>query len=169
MTRLASSLAHEEARSEIRARDASARFILSTIVAAFLLVAQGCIWTEGLWYEDDDLPGEYAVQAVDEPVNAMIVAKKGGSSYCVVPSRVSAYGWNDDFIIARRHPRSADDFRRIDTSTTHWYLIEVAAKTVHGPLSEDAFNKLRMELKVPPELSLTKMVPTGYNRDSHLF
>lgn len=161
MTKHANSLAHKEPRSEIKASNASGRFVLLIVVAVLLVAVHGCIWTEGLWYEDDDLPGEYAVHAVDEPVNAMIVEKEGGNrSHSVVPSTVFVYGWNDDFIIAQRHPRFWDDFRRIDTSITHWYLIEVGTKTVHGPLSEDAFNKLRVELKVPPELSFTKMVPT---------
>ncbi len=160
MTRRPSSLAHDEHRSEINIGDAGRGFAFLTIVTALLFAAHGCIWTEGLWYEDDDLPGEYAVQAVDEPVNAMVVEREGGNrGHSVVPSTVFVYGWNDDFIIAQRHPQFPDDFRRIDTSITHWYLIEVGTKTVHGPLSEDTFNKLRVELKVPPELTFNKLIP----------
>jgi hypothetical protein len=43
--------------------------------------------------------------------------------------------------------------RKVDTSITYWYIVEVVSGSVHGPLSEDEFSKLRTELKVPPELS----------------
>ena len=145
--------------SRISVRDAIGRFAFFTIVTTLLLAVQGCPWAEGLAYKDDDLPGKYAVWAVDTTSNAAIVEKRGGGvGIDVVGSMVFAYGWNDDFIIAKQHPPCPDDRYRIDTSTTHWHLIEVKTKTVHGPLTEDAFGELRNELKVPPELSFTKTI-----------
>ncbi len=101
---------------------------------------------------EDDLSNGYAVWAADIVQDAMIVHKgKGGSgSTRVVQPTVFAYGWNDNFIIAKRHPRKN---RKVNTSLTYRYIVEVASGDVHGPLSEDEFNMLRIKLKVPPELS----------------
>ena len=101
---------------------------------------------------EEDLSNGYAVWAADIIEDAMIVHKDKGDSYStrVVQPTVFAYGWNDDFIIAKQHPRKD---RKVDTSLTYWYIVEVASGNVHGPLNKDEFNKLRTELKVPPELS----------------
>jgi hypothetical protein len=69
---------------------------------------------------------------------------------------VVAYGWNDDFIVAKRHP--TPDGRTPDLYTTYWYLIEVDKAKVHGPLSEQQFTELRRELGVPEELAFTETV-----------
>ena len=102
---------------------------------------------------EEDLSNGYAVWAADVIEDAMIVHKEKGDSYStrVVQPTVFAYGWNDDFIIAKRHPEKKD--RKVDTSITYWYIVEVAPGDVHGPLSKDEFSKLRTKLKVPPELS----------------
>ena len=102
-------------------------------------------------YEEDLVIG-YAVWAADVKEDAAIVRKdKGGSGATgVVPRTVFAYGWNDDFIIAMQHPEKD---RKVDKSTTYWYIVEVASGDAHGPLSEDEFNKLRTKLKVPAEIS----------------
>lgn len=120
-------------------------------ICAVVIFVGGCCQIGGLVYEED-LSNGYAVWAADIIQDAMIVRKgKGGSaSTRVVQPTVFAYGWNDDFIIAKQHPRKD---MKVDTSTTHWYIVEVASGDVHGPLSEDEFNKLRTELKVPTEIS----------------
>jgi len=101
---------------------------------------------------DDDLGNGYAVWAADTIEEAMIVrkGKEGSTSTRVVQPTVFAYGWNDDFIIAKQHPRKD---RKVDTSLTYWYIVEVVSGDVHGPLSKDEFNKLRTKLKVPAEIS----------------
>ena len=106
----------------------------------------------GRVYEEDLVNG-YAVWAADVMEQAKIVKKhkENSSATLVVPATVFAYGWNDDFIIAKQHPRKKD--RKVDTNLTYWYIVEVASGNVHGPLSEDEFNKLRTKLKVPAEIS----------------
>jgi len=113
----------------------------------------------GLVYEDD-LVGDYAVWAEDTTEDAAIVRKdKGGSGATVVVDKmVFAYGWNDEFIIAKQHPCFPNEHYRIDTGTTHRYIVEVKTGKVHGPLTEDAFRQLRTELKVPAELQFTKTI-----------
>jgi hypothetical protein len=120
-------------------------------VCTVAILVGGCPF-QGLVYEED-LVGGYAVWAADVMEDASIVLKdkKGSGALDVVPRTVFAYGWNDEFIIAKQHPEKKG--RKMDKSITYWYIVEVASGTVHGPLSEDEFNKLRTELKVPPELS----------------
>ena len=126
--------------------------LLSIFAVAILVV--GCPFM-GKVYEEDLVNG-YAVWDTDVMEQAKIVKKDKEISSTtiytlVVPATVFAYGWNDDFIIAKQHPRKKD--RKVDTNLTYWYIVEVASGNVHGPLSEDEFNKLRTILKVPAEIS----------------
>ena len=73
----------------------------------------------------------------------------------VIPPMVVAYGWNDDFIIAKRHP-SLDGWKP-NLYVTHWYLIEVHNATVHGPLTEQQFTELRRAGSAA-ELTFTKTI-----------
>ena len=125
--------------------------LLSIFAVAILVV--GCPFM-GMVYEEDLVNG-YAVWATDVMEQAEIVKKDKEISSTtiytlVVPATVFAYGWNDDFIIAKQHPRKKD--RKVDTSLTYWYIVEVASGNVHGPLGEGEFNKLRTKLKVPPKI-----------------
>ena len=74
----------------------------------------------GLAYEEDLVNG-YAVWAADTIQDAAIVLKdKGGpGGIVVVPHTVFAYGWNDDFIIAKRHPEKKG--RKLGT-VTYFFL-----------------------------------------------
>ena len=119
-------------------------------ICAVVMLVGGCPFM-GLVYEEDLVSG-YAVWATDTVEDAAIVRKdKGGSGAAVVvPAMVTAYGWNDDFIIAKQHPEKD---RKVNKSITYWYIVEVASSNVHGPLSEDDFNELRTKLKVSAEIS----------------
>ena len=128
-------------------------YCLLSIFAVTIFVG-GCCFI-GRVYEEYLVNG-YAVWATDVMAQAKIVKKDKEISSTtiytsVVPATVFAYGWNDDFIIAKQHPRKKD--RKVDTNLTYWYIVEVASGNVHGPLSEDEFNKLRTKLKVPAEIS----------------
>jgi len=120
-------------------------------ICAVMILVGGCPF-HGPIYEEDLVNG-YAVWAADIMKDAAIVLKIKGTSGAsvVVHPMVFAYGWNDDFIIAKRHPEKKD--RKVDMSITYWYIVEVASGNVHGPLNEDEFDKLRIKLEVPPELS----------------
>jgi len=119
-------------------------------ICAVVIFAGGCPFMGPIY--EEDLASGYAVWATDVIEDAAIVKKdKGGSGATgVVPCTVFAYGWNDDFIIAKRHPEKGS---KIDKSTTYWYIVEVVSGDVHGPLSEDDFKELRTKLKVPAETS----------------
>jgi len=130
-------------------------FLLSVFAVAIFVA--GCP-RFGHFYEED-LGNGYAVWATDVMEEAAVFKKnKRGPSggVEVVPSVVFAYGWNDDFILAKQHP--VKDFTKVDASITNWYIVEVASGNVHGPLDEGEFNKLKAELKVPAGLSFKKTI-----------
>ena len=134
---------------------------LLSIFAVTILVV-GCPFM-GPVYEEDLVNG-YAVCASDIMEQAAVVKKHKGSSLDthVVPATVFAYGWNDDFILAKRHP--VKKVTKVDTSITYWYIVEVASGNVHGPLSEGEFNKLRTKLKVPAEISFKTIMSFKTNQ-----
>lgn len=114
----------------------------------------------GLAYEHD-LTADYAVWATDLLEQAAVVQKapQGSSASSVIWPMVCAYGWNDDFIIAQRHP-NLDNSRDIDFTVTEWYVLVVATETVHGPLTEAEYHQLRQELDVPAELDFSHTIET---------
>lgn len=118
------------------------------------LLSTGCFCIEGLAYEED-LPGDYAVWAVGMVEWTSIVKIVDVSlGEQVVDPMVYAYGWNDDFIIAKRHPLV--NLRSIDTDITLWYVIDLRSDTVHGPLTEAQYTGLRTALQMPGELTFTR-------------
>jgi hypothetical protein len=109
----------------------------------------------GLAYEKN-LTGSYAVWATDTNSQAAIVKKdedpNSSSATTVIDSMIFAYGWNKKFIIAKQHPDPEDP------SITNWFILEISTDTVHGPLSESAFNALRQQLQIPATLSFSETI-----------
>jgi hypothetical protein len=125
---------------------------IQRLVCAFtVLILSGCPFM-GPVYEED-LVGDYAISATDTMKDAAIIRKGRDPSNAeiVVPRMVFAYGWNDEYIIARQHPEN--DYK-VDKGTTHWYVVEVLTGKVHGPMDEDAFRTLHTELGIPAQISL---------------
>ncbi len=137
--------------------DAHRLWIALTVVSLSSLAC--CFAMEGLAYEHD-LVADYAVWAVDTRAWTAIVEKISDSSSAstIVGPMVDAYGWNDDFIIAKQHPNPDLDSADVDTGVTNWFIVEVETGTVHGPLSEQEYVELRDELGVPSELVFTRAV-----------
>jgi hypothetical protein len=79
---------------------------------------------------EEDLVNGYAVWAADTMKDAMIVHKKDKEhSYStrVVQPMVFAYGWNDDFIIAKQHPSQCAclcHFERSEAESRNLFLID---------------------------------------------
>ena len=147
-------------QTEMNMKEAAIEFIKRLFIIIFcfagalfiLLILMGFLFMLGGLAYEDDLVGEYAVLAVDTRNDAAVCM----DGLQVVSPMVVAYGWNDDFILAKRHPTL--DGRTPDLYTTAWYLIEVRSAKVHGPLTEQEFTGLRAELGVPEELTFTKRV-----------
>jgi hypothetical protein len=141
---------------EIAARKSRTSKLPATLWVSLLLIGAGGCPFVGLAYEDD-MVANYAVWAVDALDDAAIVRKTTANGATnVVGPMVFAYGWNNDFILAKQHP--VREWPKVDTGTTHWFIIEVGSGNVHGPLTERQYNELRQTIGVPPELTFTKKV-----------
>ena len=112
----------------------------------------------GLAYEYD-LTADYAIWATDQLEQAAVVRKdsQGSSASSVIWPMVFAFGWDEDCIIAQRHP-ARDGFDDVDMTVTEWYILVVAGDEVHGPLTEVEYRQLRQELGVPSALDFSQTI-----------
>jgi len=126
-------------------------------VIVLLLSALACGGI-GLAYEYD-LVRDYAIWATDLKAQAAVVQKipDSSSASIVVKPMVFAYGWNEAFIIAKQHPYlGLSD--GIDTGVTHWFIVEVANREVHGPLTEPEYLELHEKLAIPHDLDFVRTI-----------
>lgn len=123
-----------------------------------LLLASLACGGIGLAYEAD-LTADYAVWAPDVLEQAAVVRKdeQGSGAAVIIPAMVFAYGWNNDFIIAQRHP-TGDSFDDVDEDVIEWYLLVVASGEVYGPLREAEYQQRCRELGVPLTLDFSQTI-----------
>lgn len=121
----------------------------------------GCMPPGGAVYKEQ-LVGGYLVHAADGMSEMAIVYRDEGSTSSllevVISPMVYAYGWDDNYIIAKQHPEEDGRTSKIDRETTNWFIIKVESQDVHGPLTEERFNETRVELGVSPELSFAETI-----------
>ncbi|MDR2805906.1 MAG: DUF3997 domain-containing protein [Dysgonamonadaceae bacterium] len=87
-----------------------------------------------------------------------------GSYIGVVPPTLFAAGYDDEYIIAKQHPRNGVyGHGDIDKNVTYYYIVPLKYKVHHspdenrmGPLSEEEFSAKRKELKMSDSLTFTK-------------
>jgi hypothetical protein len=122
-------------------------------------VSVACLLSGCGFFHDERLVGPYRLLAVDNSEEMAICegASSGGCGW-VVPPTVFAVGWNTSFIIAKQHPLKPRASKS-DKSTTTFWIIRVADRTVIGPLSEPEFELTRIRLGVPIELEFRKQFP----------
>jgi len=107
----------------------------------------------GLAY-DQKLVGNYGLAATDVMQQMSFVRfEASGSAIGIVSETVFAAGWNERFVILKRHPAEAN--RTINKSITEYYIFSVNDAAVRGPLSEAEFQKARLLLRVPEGLTFT--------------
>ena len=78
----------------------------------------------------------------------------------VITSTVFAVGYNEDFIIAKQHPRKFPN--PPDKSITNYFIIPIKDKVRQspddnkiGPLTESEFKEKRKELGIPDEVTFS--------------
>lgn len=129
------------------------------VVAFLLLLSFACspFSFEGFAYYKK-LPANYAVLAVDTRELTEIIQGIGGSSVrSVIGPMIFAYGWNEDFIIAKQHP-NLDFLKGLQMEITNWFIIEVKTQRIYGPLTEEKYIETRQKLGVPYELIFTDTI-----------
>lgn len=117
----------------------------------------------GLAYEHD-LTADYSIWAPDLSEQSAVVQKdsQGSGASVIVPAMVFAYGWDDEFIIAQRHP-NRDGFDDVNENLTEWYILVVADGGLHGPLTETEFLQQRQNLGVPGDLHFSQWISDEEN------
>ena len=71
-----------------------------------------------------------------------------------VPDEIVEIGWNDEFILAKQHPRDYPE--PATTNVTNWYVIDVVNGRVYGPLSYEKFLDTKLKLSVPSTIQLSE-------------
>lgn len=127
-------------------------FVLFLLAATF---APGCIG--GGVFSKEPLVGRFAMWAVDGLSDNSVVEESEDrrAARVLVPPTVFAAGFNDRFIIVKRHPKSD---HQIDRSTTEFYVVSVSDGQVHGPADQEGFPALRARLGVPASLDFSRVV-----------
>ena len=122
-------------------------------------ISVACLLSGCGFFHDERLVGPYRLLAVDVAEEMAICegASSGGCGW-VVPPTVFAVGWDTSFIIAKQHPFALPRAKP-DKSTTTFWIIRVADRTVVGPLSEPDFELTRIKLGVPIGLEFKKQFP----------
>jgi hypothetical protein len=128
------------------------------LIIAFLIGIGSCClfpFFIGVAYEEDMVAG-YRVIAGDSIQDAVIEGP--GPLGQIVEPKVTSYGWNDDFIIARQNPVLGWTNENVALYITNWFIIEVGSGKIHGPLTKEQYIELRQSLGVPSDLTFTRNV-----------
>ncbi|MFC4639795.1 hypothetical protein [Deinococcus hohokamensis] len=113
---------------------------LTVISTSLVLLLVGC---DGIIAEP--LAGKYVLITEYEDTHQYTIGVRAGGGHSLDVMWVSRIAHNDAFIIAK-----AND---------GYYIVRVAAEQILGPLSESAFQKKRIALRVPAVLRL-KTLPS---------
>ena len=72
----------------------------------------------------------------------------------IADQAVVKIGWDEDFILAERHPLGNTLGDKPDSSHPGWYIVVVSTGEVQSRYSYDAFLSLREELGVPDSIEM---------------
>jgi len=123
------------------------------LIVSFLCY-QGCFFGTGLI--EQSLDNDFYLFANNSFDETSIIYNTGKySSSIIVEESVFAVGFNDDFIIAKRHPK--DSINQILEEIIYYYIIEINNISKNNPkksipLSEEQYKSKRRELKIPNNL-----------------
>jgi hypothetical protein len=79
---------------------------------------------------------------------------EGGAYHVVVGDAVIRIGWDEQFILAERHPHEPCLTCQPDSAHPEWYTIVVSTGEAHTSRSYDRFLSLRAELGVPDSIEM---------------
>ena len=126
------------------------------ILLLFIIIFSGCHYNKPL------APG-YELSAIDTDEAMSIYYYDNGMGIGVINPTVFAVGYNEDFIIAKQHPRKFPN--PPDKSITNYFIIPIKDKVRQspddnkiGPLTESEFKEKRKELGIPDEVTFSIVI-----------
>jgi hypothetical protein len=128
-------------------------------ICFFIAVVVGC---GGFGYAyEQRLAGNVVLVACDERKQMCVacIPEGDGNTYStLIPETVFAAGWDEEHVIAKRHPRE-QPFDPIDKARTEYYIVVVRGEGVHGPFDQAEFAAHRAVLGVAKDLDFTLTFP----------
>lgn len=126
------------------------KFLLSAIATLALIGLAGC----GYPIYEEKIDGPYRALAIDTP-SQMMVCYRLSEEACIgrVDHTVFAVGWNENYIVAARHPpKDRSDFSEPDFSKTeYFYIIRALDRSsanvkdvTRGPFDRAGFDRERV-------------------------
>lgn len=96
-----------------------------------------------------------------ESIDLNFILGKGGA----IPADVIAWGYNEDFIIAKQKPEKKDPpyyFEEkwvypLGRDTTYYWVIIKQKHEVLGPLNYDGFEQVKKDYHIPETLTMTRI------------
>lgn len=102
--------------------------------------------------------GDYYLRAVNSPVTMDIGFGTSEVSEVLVKQTVFEIHWNDEFILAKRHPSEGLNYESIIRHDIEFYIIkkvkygeEKASQNIEGPMNKEKFEKRKVELGLREE------------------
>lgn len=66
-----------------------------------------------------------------------------------IPEYIDRIGWNNDYVIAQQYDlvneNDYNDYKVPDKTKTNYYIIDIKAKTIEGPLDEKEYRKRKVD------------------------
>lgn len=119
------------------------------MLVVFASVLQSCITSA----YDEKLNEGYLLSAIDVKEDMIVAYQDGDYAIGIIEATVFAIGQNDEFIIAKQHPKSSQN--EIDKTIINYFIIPLKNKVnkspdknLYGPLTKEEFEKKRRELNI---------------------
>jgi hypothetical protein len=128
--------------------------VVTLILIASIWILQGCYFGAGV--VEQNLPDDFFLFANNSLDENSIWYKTGEhSSAIIVGETVFAVGYNEDFIIAKRHPK--DSINQVNKKITSYHIIEIDKMSKRNPeksidLTKEQYSSMRKRLKLPDSL-----------------
>jgi hypothetical protein len=134
------------------------RRISRILISIIIITCQACHFGAGLIEADlTDNFSLFANNSIDE-LSIWYFPGENGSKL-IVRATVFAVGNNDEFIIAKSHPKGSEN--RIDKNVTLYHIIEVEKIKINPEESRgmtlEEFESTRRKLNIPASLDFTKV------------
>lgn len=132
----------------MRSKDTVGMFPIArrTVYGTLVLVLAGCGFGK-----ESNVDGPYYLVAIDAPNDMSVSYRVGQGGYVErIPPTVFAVGWNQEYLVAKRHPNGHSSV------TQYYYLIRGLDSmyaeprvSVRGPLSKQEFELVKRENDLP--------------------